>query len=163
MKLRLSLIVLALILAGCALAGCAVAARAASGPPVALTSVVNSLVAATNTGSPTRVSSYFTSNATVVDEVAPYMWTGPGAGARWWQAVMAQSRAQHMQNMRASAQTIKYWNVTGNSAWVSVPLTVSSTMNGRPVREIGIWVLTLTRSGGSWLVSSASWGTSAHA
>jgi len=155
-RMRLRIAFLSLILAATA-----VPAIAAGGPPVAVMSTVNGLVSATSSDNAARVSSYFAPDATVVDEIPPYIWTGSAAGARWWNAVGAASAQQHYTNMRVTLGPIKFWSVTGNSAWVVAPLTISFAKNGRVTRETGLWVLTLVRRV-SWLVSSASWATSSR-
>jgi ketosteroid isomerase-like protein len=132
----------------------------AAAPNAAIMTTLNGLLAATNADNASKVNSYFTSPATIVDEFPPYTWTGPNAGAAWWRAVAASNVSLHIKNMHVAMGRITQSNVSGSWAYAVVPLTITATSKGKPWRETGLWAAVLHRTGGVWKVASASWATS---
>lgn len=136
------------------------AAPAPSGPGAAIMATINGVVNAVNANDANRVGSYFGLDATIVDEIAPYTWTGSDAGTLWWQSVQHQVASLGATNIHATAGTIAYWEVTGDHAYVIVPLTITVTGgHARPMSETGLWTMTLSQSGASWLIETATWST----
>lgn len=121
---------------------------------------IDGVIAAVNANDANRVGSYFALDATIVDEIPPYRWTGSSAGTTWWQTVQHAVTAMGASSIRATAGTITAWGVTDTNAYVVVPLTiVVSGGRARTSTETGLWTMTLEQSGASWLVETASWST----
>jgi ketosteroid isomerase-like protein len=78
------------------------------------------------------LAAYYTSDAVVVDEFAPYVWTGPTAATQWWAGVDKQ-----MAQMGANTISAK----------------------GKPGHETSLFTLTLRRIGGTWKIATQTWAT----
>jgi ketosteroid isomerase-like protein len=136
------------------------AAPAAAKPlPAAVMAPINAMLAATNADKGAQIATYYTPDAVVVDEFAPYVWTGPTAGAQWWAGVDKQIAAMGTHTIHAAAQPVKHFDVTGDRAYVVVPLIISFAVKGKPGRETGLFTLTLRRSGSTWKIATQTWAT----
>ena len=120
--------------------------------------VINAAVAATNTNDPSKVGSYFSSDAVIVDENAPFVWRGPSAGSSWWQTVQHAISGGSMH--AAAGPLIEYRTDKAMNAYAVVPLHITVSMKGKTMRESGLWALTLHRFTGGWKITTASWATS---
>lgn len=135
----------------------ALTAAASAAPPAGVMSTLNGLIAVLNADNAAGAQAYFTDDATVIDEFSPYMWTGSNAGTRWWSSQQRANVKAHITGMRAATGTINHYTVTGDSAYVVVPLNITFMAKGKPQQIHGLWALTLRRAGGAWKIRSASW------
>lgn len=140
------------------LAGLAAPASAAA-PPAGVMATISAVLKDTNANDTSKLDGYYTSDAVVIDEFAPYVWTGTGAGTRWWTSLVAFNRKMSISNMKASMQSIQHFNVAGDKAYAVVPLTISFGYKGKPQKETGTLTLTLQRSGNDWKIATQTWGT----
>lgn len=146
--------------AAAALALCTGGLALASAPPASVMATVHGVVAAANADNTTRVGSYFVRNAVLVDEFAPYVWTGRDAAAHWWQAMDRMNASTHVTDMRIAVARVTQANIARSGAYVVVQMLITWRDHGKPWRESGLWALTLRNTGSSWKVASASWATS---
>jgi ketosteroid isomerase-like protein len=135
------------------------APAAAKSVAAAVMAPISAMLAATNADKGAELAAYYTADAVVVDEFAPYAWTGPTAAAQWWAGVDKQMAQMGTKTIHAVAQPIKHYDVTGDSAYVVVPLSISYVVKGKPGHETGLFTLTLRRSGGTWKIATQTWAT----
>jgi ketosteroid isomerase-like protein len=135
------------------------APAAAKSLPVAVRVPIDAMLAATNADKGGELAAYYTSDAVVVDEFAPYVWTGPTAASQWWAGVDKQMAQMGTKAIHAAAQPIVHYSVTSDSAYVVVPLYISYAVKGKPGHETGLFTLTLRRSGGAWKIATQTWAT----
>ncbi len=120
---------------------------------------INAMLAATNANKIAGLDAYYTSDAVVVDEFAPYEWKGSTAGTQWWTGVQKESASMHATSVVATAQTIEHYAVAGDAAYVVVPLKISIGLKGKTGLETGLLTVTLRRSAGRWKIATQTWGT----
>lgn len=94
-----------------------------------------------------------------MDEFTPYAWTGPTAATQWWAGVDKQMAQMGTKTIHAVAQPIKHYSVTGDSAYVVVPLYISYAVKGKPGHKTGLFTLTLRRTGDTWKIATQTWAT----
>jgi ketosteroid isomerase-like protein len=135
----------------------AAATTAAMGLSSGIMATVTGVIAAANADSATRVNSYFSPNAVVIDEFAPYTWSGANAGAAWWTAIDTGNAKAGVTHLRATVGRITQYDVGANAAYVVVPLTITMIQKGKASRETGLWTLTLRRAGVLWKITTAGW------
>jgi ketosteroid isomerase-like protein len=121
---------------------------------------ISAMLAATNANKIAGLDAYYTSDAVVVDEFAPYEWRGGTAGTQWWTGVQKESAKMHATSVVATAQTVEHYAVAGDAAYVVVPLKISIELAGKTGLETGLLTVTLRRSGGRWKIVTQTWGTS---
>lgn len=94
--------------------------------------------------------------AVVVDEFAPYVWSGATACSDWWSANAANDKKLGSTN---GVLTIsKPWHVTvdGDRAYVVVPAKYTDMQNGKKTVDSAVWTVTLQKTSG-WLVTGSAW------
>ncbi len=134
------------------------AAPAAAATPLAVLMVpIKAMIAATNANNIAGIDAYYTSDAVVVDEFAPYRWAGQAAATQWWNGVNKNTAQLDSANVQATVQTVKHYQVAGDNAYVVVPLHITYTLKGQPAYENGILALTLRREGGTWKIATQIW------
>jgi ketosteroid isomerase-like protein len=148
------------ILLALALAAVLAAPAAAATPPPDVMAPINAVLAATNADKIAGLDSYYTADAVVVDEFAPYVWTGQTAGTHWWTALDRLGVQMGSSAVHATALAVEHFEVKGDSAYVVIPLEITYTLKGKPQHETGLWTVTLRRSGGAWQIATQTWGTS---
>jgi ketosteroid isomerase-like protein len=137
-------------------------AAAASGPNAAVMQPIDALIAAANADDAAAMDRYVTSDAIVVDDFAPYRWTGPHAAREWWTAIDALFAKAGIAHVRAVASAVTQYSVSPNAAYVVVPLSVSYVRKGRDAGNTGLWTCVLHRYGATWKLAVAAWGTLAR-
>ncbi len=122
---------------------------------------INQLVDAINQTKPTLPAGIFTADAVVIDEFAPFRWTGNGAAPRWYGelvgvtlAARAAFVAQHAKLAIGVPVTFKLENHT---AYVVVPGTFEYDENGEHFIETSQWAFNCVERGGHWLVAGNAW------
>jgi ketosteroid isomerase-like protein len=151
-------IVSALLVLGALLAALSAPATAAT-VPAAVMAPISGIIKDSNANNTAGLDSNYTSDAVVIDEFTPYVWTGSGAGSRWWNGVIQLNKKMSLTNMRAAMRPIEHFNVTGDKAYVVVPLVITYGYKGKLQKETGTLTLTLQRSGNLWKVATQTWGT----
>jgi ketosteroid isomerase-like protein len=131
---------------------------ASAAPDTGAKAVINAAVAATNTNDAAKIGSYFSSDAVIVDENAPCVWRGAGAGSAWWQSVQHEIAGGSLH--ATAGPLVEYRADNAANAYAVVPLHITVSMKGKTIHESGLWALTLHRFAGGWKITTASWATS---
>lgn len=153
MKLR-SLAFIAL-----AIAATLPASAATSAPSAAVMQPVKNALASLNTNSPKPLAGIYATNATIVDEFAPYSWSGAGAGTMWFNDFGKFAKSVGLTNAKGILLKPTAFNMSGDRAYLVIPCDFGGTMKGKAIKEHGTWTFTLQRSGSSWRIVTQSWGT----
>ncbi len=122
---------------------------------------VSQVIAATRGGDLHAVSGLYTADAVVVDEMAPFHWTGKNAGRSWLAAVGKFIAASKMTNFNLKASPPAEVQQAGSSAYVVVPILLTGLSGGKHVSETGFFTFALRKIGGSWMISNQVWTTRA--
>ncbi len=101
-------------------------------------------------------------SATVVDEFAPYAWSGPDACVKWAAAFKAFATQYKMANFKAAVVGTPFTDVSGTHAYMTARMSFHATMAGKPIPEEGTWTFVLTKAGGSWKITQQDWGVLHH-
>lgn len=132
----------------------AAAAAAAATPLAVLMVPINPMIAATNADNVAGIDAYYTPDAVIVDEFAPYRWAGQAAATQWWSGVRKTSATLGTANLHAAVQKVNHYQVSGDDAYVVVPLHITYTLKNQPAYEDGLLTLTLRRGGGIWKIAT---------
>ncbi len=131
---------------------------AAKSPDASMMAPINAVANALNTGNGFGTTSGpFSDGAVVVDEFAPYMWKGAGAGVAWLNSFSAFAKQAKITEAHATLQQVKYFDLASNAAYIVVPAVFSGKLNGKPFRENGLWTFALTKRGSKWLIAAETW------
>lgn len=127
-------------------------------PPAPILTLASSVVKASNTDDEALLARLYTGDATVVDEIPPFVWRGAGAGVAWWRAVEAFTKTKHVR-LKLVDVRISEFQRSSTAAYLIQPLTILELGNGQPSSESGTMTYTFHNDGGRWLISSQVWAT----
>lgn len=157
LRYRIAVLALAALLAAGA-SPAAAAQQSASG--TLLATVMKPIIAAlnaANTGNFKLLHAQYAAGSAIVDEFAPFEWTGANAQDRWFADFGKAADELKMTDTKLVAGAPKYHYVAGTRAYVVVPLSVTAKIAGKPYTESGSLAFTLRQVGSAWKISGQAW------
>lgn len=112
---------------------------------------------AVNAGNQQVAIAHFTADASITEDVAPYRWQGPGAGAQWLLAMWENGQRAGLANIAMTLGVPTRVEVSGDHAYVVLPGALTFEMGGQPHRDDGTLTFALQKSEGAWLIGSLAW------
>jgi ketosteroid isomerase-like protein len=100
-------------------------------------------------------------NSTIIDEFAPYAWTGPKAAESWAQSFDADAKAHAIAEPRMDYAAPMRAESDGKSAYILLPTVYRFKQNGRSMSAAGTMTFVMVHQGTDWKI--ASWTYSAPA
>ncbi len=138
----------------------ALASAAPAAPPAPILKLANSVVQGTSADNASAFAGLFTDDAVVVDENAPFVWRGSGAGVAWWHVVDTVTRKAKLTNVKATNLRIGEFKQSATDAYMVQAMTVGGVAaGGKPFAEPGTMTYTFHKAGGTWLISTMVWTT----
>jgi hypothetical protein len=132
------------------------AARADDIDFTAITAPAHRLIEAINHPSAKPPAHVFTKDAVVLDDFAPYHWSGKTNGKLWYGALVGTTpeASKAFADMQAvlSVEAPKFARVTGDAGYYVLPATFLFTDGGKRVHQTGQWVINVKKVGGEWLI-----------
>jgi hypothetical protein len=138
----------------CALAGLIAAAPLSPDPQAtAAKAVVTAAIMKINANDAVGLRSLFTDNATIIDEVPPFRWSGPDAVAKWLSQSNAFAGTDGLKTFTQSSSDLLGFEK--GRAHFDAAFRVNLSKKGRV--SCGKWVFVLQRIGESWKIREAIW------
>ena len=103
------------------------------------------------------MATHVSTGATIVDEVAPYMWSGAKSFADWGASYDVDAKAKGITEPSVSVGTPTRELVTGTNAYVIVPSVYSFKQNGTAMREVAQMTFALVKTAGGWKIAAWTW------
>jgi ketosteroid isomerase-like protein len=98
-------------------------------------------------------------DASVIDDVPPFEWRGPGACANWAKAYDKFASTGEITDSSGTLGKPKRFIVEGDRAYVVAPGTFSYNRKGKPVKLTEIAAFSLHKTAAGWKITSWSWAT----
>jgi ketosteroid isomerase-like protein len=152
MRLAIPAVALALSLA----AGGATGQLSPDSGPVLAT--ITRMTDAVNRGDMPTAFAAFTPGPTIVEDLAPYRWSGPGTPQAWVEGMGANAQAHGITviNMKLGPPT--RIDLTNDHAYAIVPGRLSYTLkDGHSEHADGLITFILLRAGGDWKIDTLVW------
>ena len=118
---------------------------------------VRVLIDGINSGDIQSVEKAHAPGATIVDEIPPYYWSGPGAYRRLMRDFDAFGKAQGIEEFLVTLDSVDQVQVTGDRGYVALSADVVSRTKGVTSRDSGRFVIALARLTGEWQIVHWSW------
>jgi hypothetical protein len=96
---------------------------------------------------------------TIIDNVAPFAWSGPGAFDRWLTDLGKAEVAAGKTDGHVTFAPVVDEAVSGDRAWVVTRSIYAYKQKGRAMREDGYTSFVLVKDGADWKVESWSWAS----
>jgi hypothetical protein len=114
---------------------------------------VAALIASGGAGS--AAEAFASSDVTILENFAPYLFTGPAAVAAWMLGMQA-----HLSGVTALRHRFgqpQNFSRTGELVFLSLPTQWSGFAGGRAFTELGGWCFVLTKQAHEWRIRNYGW------
>ncbi len=118
---------------------------------------IETFVASFNKGDVPAAKATHEKLATIIDEVAPYSWAGPGAFDNWLAALAADSTAKGITDQSVTIARPTRELVSGGDAYVVVPAVYRFKQKGVAMSEAAQFAFTLHKSETGWKIRGWTW------
>ena len=123
-----------------------------------MTSIPLAAVARYNDGDAELMAATFDVPGSILDGMAPHLWQGPTATRDWYRDVLAEGERHGASGYFVTLETPLHDDVTGDSAYVVVPATMSFTVDGNKVTQIGaVFTVALRQRPDGWRLAAWAW------
>ena len=134
------------------------AARAEVPPQVELGTPIHRFIDAFDKGDLAgAAANYAPGDVSIIDEVPPYAWRGPGALQAWAADLGRDATANGVTEPRVDIGEPIRWEVTGDAAYVIVPAAYAYKLKGVAMREPAHMTYTLRRTADGWKITGWTW------
>ena len=93
----------------------------------------------------------------IIDEVAPYAWSGPSAMQDWVTSLSATNAAEGLTDILVKLGEPTNVMVSGNHGYVVLPATLTFKAKGKPMHEAAQLTVSLLKGSGGWKMSGWAW------
>jgi hypothetical protein len=93
----------------------------------------------------------------IVDEIAPFSWSGPKAFEAWGQALEEADKATGNTDARVTDGKPVQVVVSTDRGYVVIPVVYSFSQKGVPMKETARMVITLQKGKTGWLITGFAW------
>jgi ketosteroid isomerase-like protein len=119
---------------------------------------VHQYIDAFNNGDLTGMAAVFAFPGSILDAFPPHSWQGPSAVQDWYRAVLADGEKHGASDVFVTLGDATRDDVTGDSAYVVVPSTVSFAVAGKQVTQSGaFFTAALRRLPEGWRIAAWAW------
>lgn len=120
---------------------------------------IQRMMDAFNKGDIAAVKAAHVASPTIVDNVAPFSWSGPDAFDRWLADLGKAEAAAGKTGGVVTFTPVVDEIVSGDRAYVTTRGSYAYQQNGRAMRETGYVSFVLVKVGSEWKVQSWSWAS----
>lgn len=150
------------VLIAAGLAALAPGLAAAAIPAPAAT--VKAFLDAFNKGDIAAAQATNTDDVSIIDEIPPHAWHGPGAFQAWLADLTKDSAAKGQTDEKVAFLGVVRSQIDGDSAYAVVKVEFRYRQHGKRMVEPAQMVASLHNDGGAWKINSWAWtGTVPHA
>ena len=120
-------------------------------------SAVSAFVEEVNSGKFDAALARFTHDVTIVEDIAPYRWRGPDAGAQWLTAMAANAERLAVTEVVMDLGAAQRIEVEGTAGYAVFAGTVLLKKVDQTLREAGLLTFALKRHSAHWLIAALTW------
>ena len=111
-----------------------------------------------NKGDVKAMAALFTQRGSILDGLAPHVWHGLTACEDWYRDVLVAAKHEGATDYFVTLGTPLHTNVTGDSAYVVVPATMTFKIHGKQVTQSGaIFTTALRKFADGWRIAAWAW------
>jgi ketosteroid isomerase-like protein len=124
---------------------------------------VREYIDAFNRGDAKGMAACFATFGSILDGMAPHLWSGPTAAEDWYRDVQVEAAHHGASDHLATLGTPLLVNITGDSAYVVIPASLTMKVHGKQITQSGaMFTVALRRTEDGWRIAAWAWtkGTS---
>lgn len=133
------------------------ASRADAADDAALLRPIEALVVAIERGDTAGIARAYAPDPSIVDEFAPFRWTGSDAAKRWARGFAASNNAGNVTDVGLTHEKPRFVTRSGERAWLVYPAKFTFRVGGKPAWETAAWTFALVRIAGAWRIEASTW------
>ena len=119
---------------------------------------VRKYVDAFNQGDAAAMATTFAVPGSILDGMAPHVWQGPTATQDWYRDVLIEGSQHGASDYFITLGEPLHNNVTGDSAYVVVPATMTFKVHGKQVTQTGaVFTVALRKLAEGWRITAWAW------
>ena len=119
---------------------------------------VRKYIDAFNKGDTAGMAAMFAVPGSIIDGMAPHVWQGPSAAQDWYRDVLIEGKHHGASEYFVTLGEPLHNNVTGDSAYVVVPATMTFKLQGKQITQSGaIYTVALRRLPDGWRIAAWAW------
>ena len=119
---------------------------------------VRKYVDAFNQGDAAGMATTFAVPGSILDGMAPHVWQGPTATQDWYRDVLVEGKQHGASDYFITLGEPLHNNVTGDSAYVVVPATMTFKVRGQRVTQSGaVFTVALRKLAEGWRIAAWAW------
>ena len=108
-----------------------------------------------NKGDAKAMAASFADPGSILDGMAPHVWHGPTAAQDWYRDVLTEGKQHGASDYFVTVGEPSHNNVTGDSAYVVVPATMSFKVGGKQVTQSGaVFTVALRKLADGWRIAA---------
>lgn len=111
-----------------------------------------------NRGDATAMAATFAVPGSILDGMAPHVWHGPTAPQDWYKDVLAEGEHAGVSGYAVTLGEPLHVDVTGDSAYLVVPASMTFKTRGRQVTQSGaVFTVALHKLAQEWRIVAWAW------
>lgn len=111
-----------------------------------------------NKGDAKVMAATFAVPGSILDGMPPHVWQGPTATQDWYRDVLVEGEQHGASDYFVTLGEPLHNNVTGDSAYVVVPATMTFKVRGKPVTQSGaVFTVALRKLTEGWRIAAWAW------
>src|ERR687897_3903819 len=119
---------------------------------------VNQYINAFNQGDVNTMAATFAVPGQILDGMAPHVWQGPTAAQDWYRDVLVEGKEHGASGYFVRVGEPLHNDVTGGSAYIVVPATMTFAVKGATVTQSGaVFTVALRKTADGWRVAAWAW------
>jgi len=119
---------------------------------------IHQYVDAFNKGDREAMAATFAVPGSILDGMAPHVWNGPTATQDWYRDVLIEGEQHGASGYFATLGEPLHNNITGDSAYVVVPASMTFKVHGKQVTQTGaIFTFALRKLAEGWRIAAWAW------
>jgi ketosteroid isomerase-like protein len=127
-------------------------------PPDQPMTVLRQYIDAFNKGDVKAMAACFAVPGSILDGMAPHLWQGLTATQDWYRDVLIEGKQHGASDYFVKVGEPLHNNVTGDSAYVVVPATMTFKVHGKQITQSGaIFTMAFRRVENGWRIAAWAW------
>ena len=119
---------------------------------------VHHYIDAFNRGDAKEMAAAFTVSGSILDGIAPHVWQGPTAAQDWYRDVLIEGKQHGASDYFVTLGEPLQNNVTGDSAYLVVPATMTFKLKDKQVTQTGaLFTVALRKLPEGWRIAAWAW------
>jgi ketosteroid isomerase-like protein len=111
-----------------------------------------------NKGDAAAMAATFAVPGSILDGMAPHVWHGPAATQDWYRDVLHEGELHGASDYHVTIGEPLHNGITGDSAYVAVPATMTFKVHGKQVSQTGaVFTVALRKLPEGWRIASWAW------